>query len=99
MSSQDVIQAAAGAAEETDSLGSMQLQRSVTQLEAAKGRGSIEAPYVEGPKKAQEVEQLTAAGVSWAAEAAEARNVKQQDAANVVWAAKAADVGRTGSRG
>jgi hypothetical protein len=41
MSSPVIVRAAAGAAEERGSLDSMQLQRSVTQLEAARGRGAL----------------------------------------------------------
>jgi hypothetical protein len=77
--------------------------------ELQKGQRAIWGPCVEirGYQRAQEVEQLAAAGVVRAAEAAgecegegaTTLNVEQQDAANVVWAARAAEVSRTGSRG
>ncbi|KAJ0118971.1 Transposase, partial [Fusarium oxysporum f. sp. albedinis] len=72
--------------------------------ELQKGQRVIWGPCdeIKGHQKAQEVEQLTAAGVVRAAKAAEGAttlNVERQDAANVVWAARAAEVGRTGSRG
>ncbi|KAJ0129770.1 Fatty acyl-CoA reductase wat, partial [Fusarium oxysporum f. sp. albedinis] len=72
--------------------------------ELQKGQRAIWGPCVEirGHQRAQEVEQLAAAGVVRAAKAAEGAttlNVERQDAANVVWAARAAEVGRTGSRG
>ncbi|KAI3567886.1 hypothetical protein IWW34DRAFT_839194 [Fusarium oxysporum f. sp. albedinis] len=73
--------------------------------ELQKGQRAIWGPCVEirGHQRAQEVEQLAAAGVVRAAKAAEvgrgSAKLQRQDAANVVWAARAAEVGRTGSRG
>jgi hypothetical protein len=77
--------------------------------ELRKGQRAIWGPCVEirGHQRAQEVEQLAAAGVVRAAKAAgegegegtTTLNAERQDAANVVWAARATEVGRTGSRG
>ncbi|KAI3571597.1 hypothetical protein IWW34DRAFT_838596 [Fusarium oxysporum f. sp. albedinis] len=101
-----VFRAAAEAAKKKRSSG----QYATTEIghaasELQKGQRAIWGPCVEirGHQRAQEVEQLAAAGVVRAAKAAEvgrgSAKLQRQDAANVVWAARAAEVGRTGSRG